>query len=168
MSIISTWVREYHRYLGFFLAGIMGIYAISGMILIFRDTDFLKSQKIEQRHISIGLTADNLGKELKIRDFKVTGQEGKILHFKQGNYDSVTGIATIKQMKLPLVLDKMTRLHKADTKSPLFFLNVFFGLSLLFFVVSAFYMFTPSSAIMKKGLLFTLAGMILVLVMLLV
>lgn len=33
-------MRVYHRYLGFFLAGIMAVYAISGVVLIFRDTDF--------------------------------------------------------------------------------------------------------------------------------
>jgi uncharacterized iron-regulated membrane protein len=36
--------RVIHRYLGFFLAGIMALYALSGIVMIFRDTDFLKSQ----------------------------------------------------------------------------------------------------------------------------
>jgi uncharacterized iron-regulated membrane protein len=36
-----TKMRLYHRYLGYFLAGIMAMYAISGITLIFRDTDFL-------------------------------------------------------------------------------------------------------------------------------
>jgi hypothetical protein len=38
-------MRELHRYLGFFLVGIMSVYAISGVVLIFRDTDFLKKGK---------------------------------------------------------------------------------------------------------------------------
>jgi hypothetical protein len=168
MDNVSIWMREYHRYLGFFLAGIMGIYAISGMVLIFRDTDFLKSEKIEEKVIAAGLSGDNIGKELKIKEFKIDKSEGSVIYFKQGHYDGSTGNATLKQMKLPFVLDKMTKLHKANSKSPLFFLNIFFGISLLFFVVSSFYMFTPSSAIMKKGLLFTLAGMVLVLIMLFV
>ncbi len=32
--------RVVHRYLGFFLAGIMIVYAISGIVLTVRDTDF--------------------------------------------------------------------------------------------------------------------------------
>lgn len=32
--------RIYHRYPAFFLAGIMAVYAVSGTILIFRNTDF--------------------------------------------------------------------------------------------------------------------------------
>ena len=30
-------MRIFHRYLGFFLAGIMAVYALSGIVLIFRD-----------------------------------------------------------------------------------------------------------------------------------
>ena len=33
--------REFHRYLGFFLAGIMAVYAFSGIILTFRNTDLI-------------------------------------------------------------------------------------------------------------------------------
>ena len=43
-SNLNKTMRVYHRYLGFFLAGIMAMYAISGIILIFRDTDLLKSE----------------------------------------------------------------------------------------------------------------------------
>ena len=49
-------MRIYHRYLGFFLAGIMAVYAISGIILIFRDTDFLKQEKLVQKQLEPGLT----------------------------------------------------------------------------------------------------------------
>ena len=42
MSNTSKNMRIYHRYLGFFLAGIMAIYSISGIIMIFRETPFLK------------------------------------------------------------------------------------------------------------------------------
>ena len=37
------YMRIIHRYLGFFLAGIMTVYALSGVLLIFRSTDFLKT-----------------------------------------------------------------------------------------------------------------------------
>ncbi|MFM8743655.1 MAG: hypothetical protein ACKODM_10070, partial [Cytophagales bacterium] len=64
-------------------------------------------------------------------------------------------------------LEKLTKMHKATTKSPLFFLNIFFGISLLFFVISAFWMFIPTSDIFKKGLYFTAAGIVLTIIMLL-
>ena len=47
-------MRVYHRYLGFFLAGIMAVYAISGVVMIFRDTDFLKREKQIEKETGTG------------------------------------------------------------------------------------------------------------------
>ncbi len=44
-----SFMRVTHRYLGYFLAGIMAVYAVSGIILVYRDTDFLKSEKNMRR-----------------------------------------------------------------------------------------------------------------------
>ena len=66
------------------------------------------------------------------------------------------------------MVEKLTHLHKANTKDPLFYLKIFFGASLLFFVFSSFWMFIPKTTIFKKGLYFTLAGILLTLVLLLV
>jgi hypothetical protein len=161
-------MRIYHRYLGFFLAGIMAVYAISGITLIFRDTDFLKSVKQVEKQLKPNLSGEELGKELKIRDLKVEKEEGDIVSFEQGTYNKATGIANYQTKKLNRFIDKLQHLHKADTESPLFYLNIFFGLSLFFFVVSAFYMFLPGTNTFKKGLYFTLAGLVLTLIMLLV
>ena len=35
----------YHRYLGFFLAGIMAVYATSGIIMILQGSDFFEKRK---------------------------------------------------------------------------------------------------------------------------
>jgi len=69
---------------------------------------------------------------------------------------------------LPYLLDKMTKVHKATHKSPLYFMNLFFGLSLLFFVISTFWMFLPSTSVFKKGMYFALGGVVLFLIMILV
>ena len=39
---LSNKMRVYHRYLGFFLAGIMFMYALSGITLTFRDKEYFK------------------------------------------------------------------------------------------------------------------------------
>lgn len=161
-------MREIHRYLGFFLAGIMAIYAISGISLIFRNTDTFKNKTEISTTIETGLQADQLGKNLKIRRLKVDKVEGKMMFFKDGQYNAETGEVSYIKKEVPMILDKLQHLHKATTKDPLFYLNIFFGLSLLFFVISAFWMFLPSSKTFKKGLIFTAAGMILVLIMLFV
>ncbi len=138
-------MRLYHRYLGFFLAGIMAVYAISGILMIFRDTDFLKKEMILERTLPEGTKIEELGKELRIRDFKITKAEDNMVYFESGNYNTETRMVTYTVKELPLVLKKMTDMHKATSKKPLFFLNIFFGLSLLFFVISSFWMFLPKT-----------------------
>ena len=164
----NTKMRIYHRYLGFFLAGIMAVYAISGIVLIFRDTGFLKQQKLVSQKLSPGLSAEELGKAIRMRDLKVKAGTGDTVTFPQGFYNTATGDVQYTVTALPPIIEKLTQLHKANTKQPLFYLNVFFGVSLLFFVISAFWMFMPKTTIFKKGLYFTLAGIILVLIMLFV
>ncbi|MBL7702642.1 MAG: hypothetical protein JNM14_10340 [Ferruginibacter sp.] len=165
-ATVHNTMRMYHRYLGFFLAGIMAMYAVSGIILIFRDTDFLKSEKRISRQLKPGLTTPELGKEIRNRDLKIDSASGDRQFFKNGNYDVKTGAVNYTVKKLPPMIEKLTHLHKANTKDPLYYLNIFFGVSLLFFVISSFWMFMPKTGIFKKGLYFTLAGIMLTILML--
>ncbi len=167
MAAQNQSMRVYHRYLGFFLAGIMAIYATSGVLMIFRNTDFMKVEKTKTENLPTDIKPEDLGRALRIREFKVDKNEGGVLYFRQGNFNTATGVATVTTKELPTALEKLTNLHKATTNSPLFFLNIFFGASLLFFVISAFWMFMPSSDVFKKGLYFTLGGIALVIIMLL-
>ena len=166
MGNVNSKLRIYHRYLGYFLAGIMAVYAISGFIMIFRETNFLKSNKQIERQLSPNIKPEDLGRELRMRDFKVVTEDGDIVRFEQGTYNKSTGVAKYTSKEWPFFIEKLTTLHKADTKSPLFFLNVFFALSLLFFVISAFWMFLPKTTIFKKGLYFSLAGVVLTIILL--
>ena len=161
-------MRIIHRYLGFFLAGIMAVYAISGIVLIFRDSDTFKVEINHKETLKPNLSGEELGKALDMRRFEVSKSEGDIIYFEEGKYNSKTGIAEFTTKELPYILDKMTHLHKAKSSQPLYVLNIIFGLSLLFFVISSFWMFIPSSSMFKKGMLFTLGGIILALVLLFV
>ena len=143
------------------------MYAVSGILMIFRKTDFLKNEVFVERKLESGLTKDELIPELKLK-VKVDKKEGDILFFKGGNYNQKTGIAAVKKMELPFILQKMENLHKASTNSPLYFLNIFFGCSLLFFVLSAFWMYTPKMPIFKKGMYFATAGILLTIILLFV
>ena len=166
-ATVHNTMRIYHRYLGFFLAGIMAVYALSGVVLIFRDTTFLKQEKKQTQQLQPGLPADQVGKAIRFRDLKFESAEGAIQKFKTGTYNSQTGEVNYTTTSLPRLVEKLTHLHKAGVKDPLFYLNVFFGVSLLFFVLSSFWMFMPKTKIFKKGLLFTIAGIVLTLLMLL-
>ncbi|MDP5170361.1 MAG: PepSY domain-containing protein [Bacteroidia bacterium] len=161
-----TLMRVVHRYLGFFLVGIMAMYALSGTVLIFRNTDFLKQTVEIERELAPNLSAEELGQALRMRGLKADKEEGDLLYFKQGTYNKATGVASYTEKKLPVLIDKMTHVHKATTDQPLYWLNIFFGASLLFFVVSSFWMFRPKTSIFRKGMYFTIGGFILTLIML--
>ncbi len=163
-----SFMRITHRYLGYFMAGIMTIYAVSGVLLIYRDTDFLKKEKKYEKIIEKNLDEKALGKELKIKNFEVEKTEGTILKFKQGTYNSVTGEAKYTKKELPFVLDKMAKLHKSQSKDRLSPLNAFFGICLFFFVISSFWMFNPKSKAFKRGIKFTVAGLVAAVILLLI
>ncbi len=165
MNPVNEKMRVYHRYLGFFLTGIMAVYSISGITLIFRDTNFLKYDKVIDRQLKPELGTEELGKELRMRDFKVQSETDEVVTFQNGTYNKKTGAAVITTKELPYIMDKLTNFHKAETSKPLFFLNIFFGVSLLFFVVSSFYMFLPHTSVFKKGLYFALAGLAFALIL---
>lgn len=161
-------MRIYHRYLGFFLVGIMAVYAISGLTLIFRDKDIFKKSTEVTKVLPAGTRPKEVGKALKIKRFKIDRVEDGIAYFRDGTYNLQTHTVNYTKKELPYVLEKMTQLHKSSSSKPLAFLNVFFALSLLFFVVSSFWMFMPKTSIFKKGLYFSLAGLVLALVLILV
>ncbi|SNR75120.1 PepSY domain-containing protein [Lutibacter flavus] len=161
----SFYMRIIHRYLGFFLIGIMTVYALSGIVLIFRETDAFKVEKQIEKQLKPGLEVSELGRSLRIRDLKITKTENNILHFNSGTYNNSTGVAKYTSKVLPFVLDKMTHLHKATTNSSIYWLNIFFGLSLLFFAISSFWMFLPKTKTFKKGMYFTLGGIVLTLIL---
>ncbi len=164
----GLYMRILHRYLGFFFAGIMAMYAISGIVLIFRDTDFLKKEVEIKKELEPNLTGNTLGKALKKKGFKVEAEDAARIDFNNGSYTKNTGVAVYYEKKLPFVLDKMTHIHKSKSSQPLFVLNILFGVALLFFVVSAFWMFRPQTPVFKKGLYFTLGGILLTLILLFV
>lgn len=161
-------MRIIHRYLGFFLAGIMAIYALSGIVLIYRDTDVFKRIDHIQTNIGGGLSEAELGEALQMRRFRVDSTANNIMYFRDGSYNVATGDADYITKELPFFIDKMTHLHKATSSRPLAFLNITFALCLLFFVISSFWMFFPGTKVFKKGLWFSAAGLTFALILLFV
>ena len=166
MNNLYQKMRIWHRYLGFYLVGIMAVYALSGMILIFRKTDTFKKEIQVQKSISKGLSETQLVEELSIGKLNnISFQENFIL-FDNGQYNILTGEVQYIKMVYPLILDKLIKLHKATTYSPVYWLNLFFGASLLFFVISSFWMFLPDTSAFRKGLYFSIAGMVMTVIIL--
>ena len=167
-SNTSIKMRIIHRYLGFFLAGIMAVYALSGIVLIFRDGNVMKREVTYSKVIDTQLNEKALGQAIGNKKLKVENVTGDLVSFKGGTYNKSTGAVDYKKMELPYILDRMTHLHKAKSSQPLFFLNITFGLGLLFFVVSSFWMFMPGSTVFKKGMWFVAGGVVLTLILMFV
>lgn len=163
---VSTF-RKYHRLLGFFLAGVMMIYASSGVLLIFRTTDFLKYEQTTEQQLAPGLSKEQLGKQLRLKNFRVKEESNEFIVFEQGRYAKNDGTAIVTLKKYPSAVQKLVDLHKATPNSPLFFMNVFFGLGLLFLAISSFFMFLRKAPTYKTGLKFALAGFVVAVVMVL-
>lgn len=157
----KSFMRVTHRYLGFFMAGIMAMYAVSGILLVYRDSDLFKKENLIEKNIAVNLSEKELGKELKIKNLEISKVNNETLFFENGFYNKKTGEVKYTKKELPLILKKMTNLHKSQSKDRWSSLNVFFGVSLFFFVISSFWMFNVKSKIFKRGMLFTLSGLIL-------
>jgi hypothetical protein len=123
----------------------------------------LKSERTIEKTFPPHFKIEELGKALRVRNFKIEKEENGIVYFKQGTFNKATGVIKLTSKELPQILEKLTQIHKASTNEPLFFLNVLFGLSLLFFVISSFWMFMPKTEIFKKGIYFAIGGIILTL-----
>ena len=144
----------------------MAVYAISGTIMIFRKTDTFKRVTEIETQIKPHLTEKSLGKVLEIKNLEITKTQGDLMFFEAGQYNVKTGEVAYLKKELPFVIEKMQGLHKATTKSPIYWLNIIFGCSLLFFAISSFWMFLPETSVFKKGIYFSLAGLIMTLIIL--
>ena len=147
----SQTFRKFHRYLGYFLAGIMMLYACSGIVLIFRKTDFLKLEQVTEYQLDSGLRGQQVIDALNIKGLSVTGETEANIALSSGDYDVASGLAKIVSKDYPVVIKAVVDMHKATHKKPLFFLNISFGVALLFFAVSSFLLFPPGAPALKTG-----------------
>jgi hypothetical protein len=77
----------------------MAVYAISGIVLTFRNTDYLKKEVLIESKLDIGLEEDDLGRALGKRSFKIDKIEGNLVYFDGGTYHKITGQASYIEMK---------------------------------------------------------------------
>lgn len=166
-------MRLLHRYTGYFMAGIMVVYAFTGFVLLFRGTDFLKvNNAIEIQlptHLNKRQLEQNVAEndDLWLRQFKIIAAKNGILTFSknrynsEGSYDSNTGLMTFTRKEYPVFITQLIKLHKAKIENPLSAFNILFAVSLFFFVLSSLWMFPIKSQIFKKGALLIGSGILL-------
>ncbi len=165
---IHNIMRSLHRDIGYFVVGLTMIYVISGILLVFRDTSFLKVKTEITRQLQPGLDGEALGRELKMRRFKVDKIEGEMVVFQNGTYNQSTGAASYTEEALPSWLEKLNKLHKSSSKSPTAWLNVTYGILLGYLVISAFWMYKPKAKLFKRGAWLSAAGLIFAVIMVMI
>ncbi len=160
-------IRSLHRNIGFFLVGLLIIYSLSGVLLIYRDTNFLKHETAVEKKLSPGLEESDLEKALQMRNFKIEKSEGEIFYFQNGTYNKVTGVAAYSIMEHPGWLKKFSDLHKTPSKNFVHWFTTIFGILLLFMALSSFWMFRPGTKLFRRGILMAGMGVLAAVLMLL-
>ncbi len=161
----NYYMRLLHRDIGYLVIGFVIIYALSGIILTYRDTGFLKHEVNVHKILSPNLDPSQLGRELRLHDFKIMKQEGNIVFFKGGNYDSSTGHMDYTIQETPKFLERFLSIHKAPSSKPIHWINVIFGIALIFLAISSFWMYKKGTRVFKRSLVFTAIGLIITVIL---
>jgi len=157
-SSIYRLMRVLHRDIGFFVIGLTVIYCISGIMLTYRDTGFLKSEQEVEKQLNSGLRADQLLRTLHLKDAKILGEDDNEIRFTSGSYDKQTGTASYVSNELPWILRTFNNLHFVSSKDGRHWFTSLYAFLLLFLAVSSFWMYKPGSTYFKRGILISISG----------
>ncbi len=157
----NYYMRLLHRDIGYLVIGFVIIYALSGIILTYRDTGFLKYEVNVHNVLAPNLEPAELGKMLRIHDFKILKNEGNIVFFNGGNYDKTSGHVDYITQETPKFLEKFFSMHKAASGKPIHWINIIFGVSLIFLAISSFWMYKKGTRVFKRSLLLTGSGLVI-------
>lgn len=159
-------MRSLHRDIGFFVIGLTVVFCISGIVLIFRDTDFLKQEVLIEKQIESNVDSSELGGILRIRGFEVVKTEGETVYFGNGSYNKSTGIVKYSSKELPLFLNKLNSLHKTPSRKVIHWFTLIYGVLLLFLALSSFWMFKARTKLFWRGIYIASAGLIIAAILL--
>ncbi|NJK98034.1 MAG: hypothetical protein HC905_26795 [Bacteroidales bacterium] len=153
-------MRMLHRNVGYYLIGFVIIYSLSGVLLIYRDTDLLKQETVVEKNLPKDTDPAKLGEILRIRKFNIIKEENNIFYFENGSFDRSTG-QVLFTTKEPLpVLQKINSFHKLSSKDGLHWVSLGIGILLFFMAISSFWMYKKGSKTLKRGILIAVAGLI--------
>ncbi len=152
------WIRILHRDIGFFVIGLTVIYCISGVLLIYRDTNFLRSELQIERTLEAGLSENRLLQTLKLKGAKITGVDEGEIHFSGGTYNKESGEVSYVTKDYSQPFRAFNKIHKAPSQDSRHWFMVLYAVSLLFLALSSFWMYRPGTTYFKRGLIIALAG----------
>lgn len=153
-------MRSLHRDLGFFLIGLIVIYSLSGIVLVYRNTSLLKTEKKIEKTLNPNMSPDELLNSLKIRGAKVISNENNLIEFTNGSYDATTGVVVYNIQETIFPMNKFISLHKTIGTSPMHWIATVVGVILFFLAISSFWMFKPNTRLFKRGLVLASIGVV--------
>ena len=164
---LCYYMRLLHRDIGFLMIGLTLAFSLSGILLVYRATDFMKSETQVTRTLDPALSIEDVGRALHLRKLSVGDDDGQRIAFssgemaRDGSYDRTTGEVSYTAQQLPTFLEKLNALHKTSSGSALHWFSALYGVLLTFLAVSSLWMFKPSTRQFRRGLLLTAGGLVL-------
>lgn len=161
-------MRSLHRDIGFIMIGLTIIYSLSGILLIYRDTDLLKKERQITLTVDPGMKPEDIGRTLRMRNFEILRTDDNLVIFNSGSYNRETGEVVYSSRNLPQWLNKINSLHKTSARSPLHWLGIIYGILLLFMAISSFWMFKTGTGLFRRGIILSVSGAVVILVIIFV
>lgn len=160
MKPFSYYMRALHRDLGYLVVGLVVIYSLSGIVLIYRDTGFMKHEVLIEKTLDPALNGDQLNKALRLKGFEVKAENESSILFNNGHYDKQTGEVSYTVQEVDPPLNRFISIHKIVSSKGIHWVMVAFGVIFLFLGISSLWMFRPGSYHFKRGMAFVVVGAI--------
>ncbi|MGE4422863.1 MAG: hypothetical protein AB7D39_11255 [Pseudodesulfovibrio sp.] len=155
---LTRTMRSLHRDIGFLMIGLTLMYCLSGIVLIYRDSGFLKFENHVETDIDRGLTSKELEAALHLRRITVERLEAGVIHFNNGEYNVLTGHASYTLQEYPWLVRKFNALHLSPSSSAMHYFGIAYGLLLIFLALSSLLMYKPGTKSFRRGITLSSAG----------
>lgn len=165
---LQYYMRVLHRNLGYLAIGMAIVYSLSGIVLVHRGADAMKTSTRVEKTIAPNLTANEVKEALKMRKFSVKEETDAVVRFTGGEYDKRSGRVEYVQREYVFPMNKFVALHKMPGSQNLHvgLFATLFGIVLFFLAVSSLFMFKPDSKQFRKNMVYTAVGVVLTIILL--
>ncbi|WP_430817728.1 hypothetical protein [Carboxylicivirga sp. RSCT41] len=158
---VTKIMRKLHRDIGFLMIGLTLVYGVSGIILLYRDTEIFTIKKEYTETIKPGTPAGELGAALELRRLRVIEERNDTIFFNYGYYCQSSGEAVYTITTYPDFIWTINSFHKLKSRFTSHWFATVYGILLLFLALSSLWMYKPSTKKFKRGLVLTAIGLVI-------
>lgn len=169
MKKTRKWMRNFHRDLGYFFAGIIVIYAVSGFLLnhfshgdvAYIDIEFTVALDSNLTKTEVQAYMEKHHADIEVKKYKLKEKQVK-LYLKNGKgvYSQGSGELEISSYKKNTLIYYMNRLHFNSLKYWTYIADAF-AIALVFFAISGLIIVKGKKGFMRRGIYLTVIGIIL-------